>query len=176
MRKFNTVLKEKQTKEEQLSEKKVLGQFKRVYDALLEKYGITGFRELPEKGQAIFLNELNSYWSEEEGISESGVKFLSTRGKALNEHSSEEQKKNFLQEKANIVIGETLRQSELKYKLYNVIDEMYNEVKASNLSEVLPSDVIFETFKDSFVKNVKNLLSEIRYELNESSKDENPEA
>jgi hypothetical protein len=53
---------------------------------------------------------------------------------------------------------------------------MYNEVKASNLSEVLPSDVIFETFKDSFVKNVKNLLSEIRYELNESSKDENPEA
>jgi hypothetical protein len=56
MRKFNTVLKEKQTKEEQLTEKKVLGQFKRVYDALLEKYGITGFRELPEKGQSIFLN------------------------------------------------------------------------------------------------------------------------
>ena len=157
MRKFNTVLKEKQTKEEQLSEKKVLGQFKRVYDALLEKYGITGFRELPEKGQSIFLNELNSYWSEEEGISESGVKFLSTRGKALNEHSSEEQKKNFLQEKANIVIGETLRQAEVKWKIYNILDEMYTETKASKISEVVSSKTAIDILKEAFQKNIKEL-------------------
>lgn len=165
MRKFNTVLKEKQSKEEKLTENKVLGQFKRVYDSLLEKYGITGFKDLPENGQSLFLNELNSYWSEEAGISESGIKFLSTRGKALNEHSSEEQKKNFLQEKANIVISETLRQTELKYKLYNIIDEMYNEVKASDLDGVLSPGVIFETFKESFVKNIKGFLSEIHSEL-----------
>jgi hypothetical protein len=168
MRKFNTVLKEKQTKEESLVEKKVLGQFTRVYNTLLEKYGIPEFKQLPEKTQNIFLSELNSYWSEVEGVSEMGVKFLNTRGRALNEHSSSEQKKNFLQEKADIVIGETIRQSELKYKLYNIIDEVYNEVKASNLSEVLPPEVIFETFKESFVRNVKNLLSEIHYELKES--------
>ncbi len=172
MRKFNTVLKEKQTKEEQLSEKKVLGQFKRVYDALLEKYGITGFRELPEKGQSIFLNELNSYWSEEEGISESGVKFLSTRGKALNEHSSEEQKKNFLQEKANIVIGETLRQAEVKWKIYNILDEMYTETKASKISEVVSSKTAIDILKEAFQKNIKELLSEINYELSENSKSE----
>lgn len=172
MRKFNTVLKEKQTKEEQLSEKKVLGQFKRVYDALLEKYGITGFRELPEKGQSIFLNELNSYWSEEEGISESGVKFLSARGKALNEHSSEEQKKYFIQEKANIVIGETLRQAEVKWKIYNILDEMYTETKASKISEVVSSKTAIDILKEAFQKNIKELLSEINYELSENSKSE----
>jgi len=168
MRKFNAVLKEKQTKEEQLVEKKVLGQFKRVYDTLLEKYGVPEFKQLSEKAQGVFLSELNSYWSEAEGVSEMGVKFLNTRGRALNEHSSKEQKKNFLQEKADVVISETIRQSELKYKLYNVIDEMYNEVKAGNLSEVLPPEVIFETLKESFVKNVKGLLAEINYELKES--------
>lgn len=168
MRKFNTVLKEKQTKEEQIVEKKVLGQFTRVYNTLLEKYGIPEFKQLSEKAQNVFLSELNSYWSEAEGVSEMGVKFLNTRGRALNEHSSPEQKKNFLQEKADVVISETIRQSELKYKLYNVIDEIYNEVKASNLSEVLPPEVIFETFKESFVKNVKSLLAEIHYELKES--------
>jgi len=173
MRKFNTVLKEKQTKEEQLSEKKVLGQFKRVYDALLEKYGITGFRELPEKGQSIFLNELNSYWSEEEGISESGVKFLSTRGKALNEHSSEEQKKNFLQEKVNIVIGEIIRQSELKYKLYDILDEIYNQTKAEKLSDIMPSSSAVSIIKEGFQKNIRELLLEINYELTENSKSEN---
>ena len=99
-----------------------------------------------------------------------GVKFLSTRGRALNEHSSTEQKKNVLQEKADVVIGETIRQTELKYKLYSIIDEMYNEVKASKLGEVLPPEVIFETFKEAFVKNIKPLLSEINYELKESSK------
>ena len=170
MRKFNTVLKDKQIKEEQLFEKKVLEQFKKVYDTLLEKYGISEFKELSEKAQNVFLSELNSYWSEAEGVSESGIKFLNSRGRALNEHASEQQKKNYLQEKANTVIGETFRQSELKYKLYSVIDEMYSEVKASSLSEVLPADVIFETFKESFVKNVKGLLSEINYELKESSK------
>jgi len=170
MRKFNAVLKEKQIKEEKTFEKKLLGQFKRVYDTLLEKYGVPEFKQLPEKAQNVFLSELNSYWSEAEGISEMGVKFLNTRGRSLNEHSSNEQKKNFLQEKADVVIGETIRQSELKYKLYSVIDEMYNEVKASKLGEVLPPEVIFETFKESFVKNIKTLLSEINYELKESSK------
>jgi hypothetical protein len=168
MRKFNTVLKEKQTKEEQLVEKKVLGQFTRVYNALLEKYGIPEFKQLSEKAQNVFLSELNSYWSESEGVSEMGIKFLNSRGRSLNEHSSADQKKNFLQEKADVVISETIRQSELKYKLYNVIDEMYNEVKASNLSEVLPPEVIFETFKEAFVKNLKGLLAEINYELKES--------
>ena len=170
MRKFNAVLKEKQIKEEKTFEKKLLGQFKRVYDTLLEKYGVPEFKQLPEKAQGVFLSELNSYWSESEGISEMGVKFLNTRGRALNEHSSTEQKKNVLQEKADVVIGETIRQTELKYKLYSVIDEMYNEVKASKLSEVLPPEVIFETFKEAFVKNIKTLLSEINYELKESSK------
>jgi hypothetical protein len=168
MRKFNTILKEKQTKEDNLVESKVLGQFTKVYNTLLEKYGIPEFKQLSEKAQNIFLLELNSYWSESEGISEMGIKFLNTRGRALNEHSSADQKKNFLKEKANIVISETLRQSELKYKLYNVVDEIYNEVKASDLSGVLPSEVIFETFKESFVKNIKELLHEINCELKES--------
>jgi hypothetical protein len=170
MRKFNTVLKEKQTKEEQLSEKKVLGQFKRVYDALLERYSVTEFGVLSEKAQNVFLSELNAYWSEAEGVSEMGVKFLSTRGRSLNEHSSTEQKKNFLHEKTNIVISEMIRQSELKNKIYGVIDEMYNEVKATALPDVLPANVIFETVKEAFVKSVKTLLTEINYEIKESSK------
>jgi hypothetical protein len=173
MRKFNTVLKEKQTKEEQLVEKKVLGQFTRVYNALLEKYGIPEFKQLSEKAQNVFLSELNSYWSEAEGVSEMGVKFLNTRGRALNEHSSSEQKKNFLQEKANIVIGEIIRQSELKYKLYDILDEIYTQTKAEKLSDIMPSSSAVSIIKEGFQKNIRELLLEINYELAENSKPEN---
>ncbi len=173
MRKFNTILKEKQTKEEQLVEKKILGQFKRVYDTLLEKYGIPEFKQLSEKAQNVFLSELNSYWSEAEGVSELGVKFLNTRGRVLNEHSSSEQKKNFLQEKANVIIGEIIRQSELKYKLYDILDEIYTQTKAEKLSDIMPSSSAISIIKEGFQKNIKELLLEINYELTENSKPEN---
>ena len=83
-----------------------------------------------------------------------------------------EQKKNFLQEKANIVIGETLRQAEVKWKIYNILDEMYTETKASKISEVVSSKTAIDILKEAFQKNIKELLSEINYELSENSKSE----
>ncbi|MDD5648954.1 MAG: hypothetical protein PHF86_00810 [Candidatus Nanoarchaeia archaeon] len=172
MQKFNTVFKEKQAKVEDLFEKKLLSQFKRVYTALLEKYGIAEFQELTEEYQPAFLSELHSYWSEEEGISEKGTKFLNTKEYTLNEQSTIDQKKNHLQNKAQSIISETLRQSNIKWKLYGIIDEMYKEVKAKDLSDVLPPKDLFESIKESFVKSLKELLIEVNYELKENSNSE----
>jgi hypothetical protein len=172
MRKFNTVFKEKQTKVENLFEEKILSQFKTVYSALLEKYGVPEFYDLSEKYQGAFLAELNSYWTEEAGVSESGDKFLKLHEPTLNESSTPEQKKLVLQTKAQIVIDETLRQTDIKTKLYTVLDEMYNQVNASNISDVLAPEVISDVIKESFVKSLKELLREINYEIKESSKNE----
>ena len=170
MRKFNTVFKEKQTKSENLFEEKILSQFKTVYSALLEKYEVPEFYDLSEKYQGAFLAELNSYWTEENGVTEIGAKFVKTHESTLNESSTEEQKKNVLQTKTQIVVDETIRQADIKTKLYTVLDEMYNDVKASNISDVLAPEVISEVIKESFVKTLKELLREINWELKESSK------
>jgi hypothetical protein len=170
MRKFSQVLKEKQTRVEDLFEKEVLSQFKRVYGALLEKYGVAEFQNLSEKYQPVFLAELNSYWSEEEGLTENGTKFVEAKEATLNESSTDDQRKAHLQNKAQILISETLRQSNIKWKIYQVIDEMYKEVKASNLSEVLSTDDLYGSIKESFVKSLKEFLVEINYELKENSK------
>jgi hypothetical protein len=169
MQKFNTLFKEKQTKVEDLFEKKLLSQFKRVYDALLEKYEIAEFNNLSEKYQNAFLSELNSYWSEEEGISENGAKFLEDKEATLNEQSTDVQKKTHLQNKAQTLISETLRQSNIKWKLYGVIDEMYKQINASDLSDVLSPEDLFVSIKESFVKSLKDFLSEVNYELKANS-------
>ena len=170
MRKFNTVFKEKQIKVENLFEEKILSQFKTVYSALLERYGVPEFYDLSEKYQGAFLAELNSYWVEESGLTETGVKFVQSKESTLNESSTDEQKKNVLQTKAQIVIDETLRQVDIKNRLYTVLDEMYNQVNASNISDVLAPEVITEVIKESFVKSLKELLREINYEIKESAK------
>ena len=170
MRKFNTVFKEKQTKVEDLFEKKILSQFKGVYSALLEKYEVPEFYDLSEKYQGAFLAELNSYWKEEEGVTEIGAKFLKSKESTLNESSTDEQKRNVLQTKTQIIVDETIRQTNIKNKLYTVLDEMYNDVKASNISDVLAPEVISEVIKESFVKTLKELLKEINYEIKESAK------
>jgi hypothetical protein len=172
MRKFNTVFKEKQTKVETLLEEKLLSQFKTVYSALLEKYEVPEFYDLSEKYQGAFLAELNSYWTEDNGLTETGTKFVQSKESTLNESSTDEQKKNVLQIKAQIVIDETLRQVDIKNKLYTVLDEMYNQVNASNISNVLAPEVITEVIKESFVKSLKELLKEINYEIKESAKNE----
>jgi hypothetical protein len=172
MRKFNQVFKEKQTQVENTFEEKILSEFKKVYNSLLEKYEVPEFYDLSEKYQGAFLAELNSYWSEEKGVTEIGDKFLKTRECTLNESSTEEQKKNVLQTKTQIIIDETIRQTNIKNKLYCVLDTMYNEVKASNISEVLAPEVISEIIKESFVKTLKGLLREINWELKESAKKE----
>ena len=170
MRKFSQVLKDKQGKAEQLFEQNILSQFKRVYNALLEKYEVSQYKELSEKYQEVFLAELNSYWTEEDGLSESGSRFINLKQSTLNESSTNEQKKIRLMDKSKIIINETLRQSNLKWKLYGVIDEMYNEVNASHLSDVLPASELIGAIKESFISSLKEILTEVNYELKESTK------
>ena len=175
MRKFGTLYKEQQTQFEALKEGKVLDQFKSVYSALLEKYNITEFYELNEKYQKVFLTELNSYWTEEDGLLEKGEKFLSKNSDMLNESSTTLQKKNFLKKKSLDTINETIRQSDLKWKIYAVLDEMYKETEAEKISDVLSPDIITDVIKESFVDSVKEILGEINFELTESSKSEEKE-
>ena len=165
MRKFHTIYKEKQSRSNELFETKVLNDFKNVYSTLLDKYSIADFYNLNEEEQITFLAELNSYWSEEQGVLERGKKFLQIRSDVLSETSTTLQKKNFLKKKTSTVINESLRQSQIKWKLYDVIDEMYNEISASNVAEVLSPNNIIEIIKESFVGSLKEFFKEMRHEL-----------
>lgn len=165
MRKFNAVFKEKQAISEQVLEERVLNQFKDVYSALLEQYETTEFYDLDENTQVAFLRELNEYWTEEEGISEKGTEFLETKSSILTESSTALQKKSYLKNKATAVISETLRQADLKDKLYGVLDEMYKSVKAEEISDVLPADAISGTILESFGSALGGLMTEMVYEL-----------
>ena len=162
MRKFNHVLREKQEEAKKASEVKGLFEFKKVYSALLEKYNVSEFKVLAPVKKDSFLRELNNYWSEEEGISKSGFKFISTREETINENSSSDQKKTYLENKTKRVISETLRQSELKWRIFGVIDEMYKGVGANKLSQVLPEAEIVEIIKSSLIESMRGFVKEIR--------------
>jgi hypothetical protein len=165
MRKFTAVFKEKQAKTEQILEEKLLNQFKEVYSSLLEQYSISEFYDLDENTQVAFLRELNEYWTEEEGLSNKGSKFLKTKATILTENSTALQKKSYLKNKATTVIAEVLRQSDIKTKLYNVLDEMYNSTESSEISDVLPTEAISGTILESFGTALQDLMTEIVYEL-----------
>jgi hypothetical protein len=173
MRKFNAVLKEKQAISEQVLEERTLNQFKSVYGELLEQYEVTEFYDLDENTQVAFLRELNEYWTEEEGISKKGKKFLETKSSILTESSTPLQKKSYLKNKATAVINETLRQADLKNRLYDVLDEMYKSIKAEEISDVLPADAISGTILESFGSALEGLMTEMVYELSSESEELN---
>jgi hypothetical protein len=170
MRKFGELYKLKVNESENLQETKVLQDFKSVYNAMLEHYGLTSVHQLNEESQLSFLTELNNYWSEEEGMSEKGERFLVKRSMALNENSTAVQKKNYLKDKTYKVINETIRQSDLKYKLYDVIDEMYHQLSASDIADILTPDMITQIITESFSKSLDKFTQNIKYELSESTK------
>lgn len=173
MRKFGVVFKEKQNILEKVQEQKLLGQFKNVYSLLLENYGVSEFYNLNEETQDAFLNELNKYWTEDEGITQKGNKFLKTKQTTLTESSTLEQKSNFLKRKATLVINETFRQSNLKTNLYKVLDEMYRRTNAEDINDVLNPNDIAKTIAESFSNSLGDLMTEIIYELTDSNLNEN---
>lgn len=171
MRKFHQVYKEKQNRSIELLEGKVLNAFKDVYSALLEKYSIVDFYSLNEEEQLTFLAELNCFWTKEEGLSDKGKKFMQIRSDVLSEGSTVLQKKNFLKNKTITVVSETLRQSDLKWKIYDIIDEMYSEIKARGIADILSPDIITSILQESLNSSVNKFINEIKNELNESAKE-----
>jgi hypothetical protein len=165
MRKFTEVFKEKQTISESLLETKLLQDFKSVYSALLENYETKEFYDLEEDSQVAFLKELNEYWSEESGISTKGEKFLKDRSILITESSTDSQKKRYLKSKSSIIISEALRQTQIKNKIYQILDEMYKNTEASDIDEVLAPSSISETILESFGESIQKLMSEIIYEI-----------
>lgn len=169
MRKFNAVFKEKQAISEQILEERLLNEFKEIYSSLLEQYEIPEFHDLDENTQVAFLRELNEYWTEEEGLSAKGAKFLKTRSVLLTEDSTDLQKQSYLRKKSTSIISETLRQSELKTKIYEVLDEMFQNTKSEKIEDVLSTDVITGTILESFGVSLQDLLTEMVYELSPES-------
>ncbi len=169
MQKFRQVFKTKQSLTESQNEKLVLGSFKKVYAALLEKYRISEFNTLNEERQPAFLAELHSYWDEKAGILPKGIKFLRGNSDLLTEKSTSDQKRNFMKKRAVPAISETFKQSNLKYKLYDIIDEMYKSTASKKLGDVLTPKEMTEILVESFRDSVKNIMTEIKYELNENS-------
>lgn len=168
MRKFNDILKEKQNKALEVNESKVLNDFQQVYNALLEKYKVVSFDTLNEGYQNLFAKEINKFWDESTGLTEKGQQFLKLRSAFLHEDSSPLQKKLYLKKKALPIINETLRQGNIKYKLYDIIDEMYNSIGASSLSDVLTTKTILNTIQECLMESTKEILDDMSKELNES--------
>ena len=171
IKKFNDLYKEKQVRSNELLEGKLLNEFKSVYGTLLEKYSISDFYTLNEEEQVTFLAELNSYWNDIEGLSDKGKKFIQIRSDVLSESSTSLQKKNYLKNKTSKIISETIRQSELKWKLYDIINEMYNEIQAKGITDILSPDNISDIIQESFKVSLDSFVKEIRTELNESAKE-----
>jgi len=169
MKKFHELYKEKVSEAEELQETQVLTDFRNVYNMMLEHYAIASIHELDEESQVSFLTELNHYWSEDAGISEKGEKFIAKRCLMLNENSTATQKKNFLKSKVQNLISETVRQSDLKWKLYDVIDEMYNQLNASSLRDILTPDMIKNIIFETFSNTVNEFTENIHKELSESA-------
>lgn len=170
MKKFHDIYKTKLNEAETRQEAKVLTDFKVIYNAMLEHYGLRSVHQLNEDSQLSFLTELNRYWSEEEGLSEKGQNFLQKRSMELNENSTLIQKKNFLRAKSYAVVNETLRQSNIKFKLYDVIDEMYKQLNANNLTDILTPETITSIISESFSKCLTEFSTNINKELTESAK------
>ena len=170
MKKFGEIYKEKLNEAEVRQETKVLDDFKLIYSSMLEHYGLASIKQLDEESQTSFLTEFNHYWSEAEGLSEKGKIFLEKREMSLNENSTATQKKNFLRVKSYAVINETFRQANLRNRLYDVIDEMYKSVNASDLSDILTPDAIGSIINESLLKVSNEFISGINVELKESAK------
>jgi len=170
MRNFNEVYKEKVNESEQLHESKILGDFRKIYNALLEHYNLTAIHDLNEKSQISFLTELNQYWSEESGLNEIGTEFLEKRSLRLTENSTPLQKKNFLKTKTTVLLNETLRQNDVKYKVYSIIDEMYNQIKGESIEDVLTPNAISDIITEAMAESLDEIITTIRTELNESVK------
>jgi len=173
MRKFNEVYKEKLNEAESIQESNILDSFKQVYSSLLETYKVNEFYSLDEKTQYAFLSELNEYWSEENGISDKGQLFLQNKSSILTENSTDLQKKNFIKSKLNVIIDESIRQIDLKYKVYDIIDEVYKQINAKNIDDVLDPKEITNTVKESLSECFTKFIKGISHELNESSNEQN---
>jgi len=170
MRKFGEVYKEKINESQQLHESKVVNDFRQIYNALLEHYNLTAINDLNEKSQLSFLTELNQYWSEENGLNDLGKNFIQKRDLRLTENSTPLQKKNFLKSKASVLLSETMRQNDMKYKMYAIIDEMYQQVKGGSIEDVLSPNMISDIITEAFAESLDDFISVIRTEISESAK------
>ena len=170
MRKFTEVYKEKVNESENLHEANIVNDFRQIYNAMLEHYNLTAIHDLNEKSQLSILTELNQYWSEEEGLNETGKSFITKRDLRLTENSTPLQKKNFLKSKATVLLSETMRQNDMKYKMYTIIDEMYSQVKGDNIEDVLSPNMISDIITEAFAESLDDFISVIRTEISESAK------
>jgi len=170
MRKFGEIYKEKVNESETLQENRIIKEFAVIYDIMLKHYGLNSVHQLNEESQLSFLTELNRYWNDADGLTDKGKQFIEKRSMELNENSTAIQKKNYLKDKTYAVINESLRLSNMKYRLYDVIDEMYNQLNASDLSDILTPDMITNIIFESFTKTINEFTSNIHKELSASVK------
>jgi len=170
MRKFNTVFKEKQNESIKNHEDRILNEFKDVYAKLLENYNITSLNVLNETTKLAFLSQVNELWNDQCGLSDKGIKFLNDNCLFLTENSTPSQKKNYLKQKSAVLLKESFRQYDLKYKLYDIIDAMYEQVKGDNLTDVLTPTSIMTILSESFNEIASEFLTNIQKELKESVK------
>lgn len=170
MRKFSAIYKEKLNESENQREAKILSDFEAVYSAMLEHYNLKSIKHLNEESQTSFLTELNRYWIEEYGLTEKGKAFLEKGSMELNESSTISQRKNYLKTKSLIVINETIRQSNLRNRLYDVIDEMYTQLGADTLRDVLTPESMVNIIRENLNISLSEFTSKINTELTESYK------
>ena len=170
MRKFGVVYKEKRKKSSDLHEAHVIRDFKKIYNSLLERYGLTNINDLNERSQVSFLTEVNKYWSEETGLNDLGKKFLQKKSMMLTENSTSLQKKNYLKTKTTTLLNELMRQTDFKYKVYSIIDEMYQQTGSSKVTDIMPANTIADVISEGLASSLDKMVNNIHHEISESAK------
>ncbi len=172
MKKFNVIYKTKLNETIKSREDSLLASFKGVYSVLLEKYSTTNYEALSEKYKNAFVAELAIYWNEKEGLTEKGKKFIETRSSILTESSTKVQKSNYFKTRLKGILNEQLngRGQELKFKIYDVIDEMYKTINATNISDILSTDMISTIVYETFIDSLNEFTENLKTELSESAK------
>lgn len=170
MRKFNTIVKEKQDIANTLHEQKVLQDYSMIYSALLNKWNTNSVSSLSLDEQESFDAELNALWESDKGITKKGSNFLIDRSMFLTESSTDKQKKHYLNEKLQTALSKIINESSIKKEFYDILDEMYKQTNSKLLDDVLKTEDILKLFNTQLSESIKNVYTSIKNDLSENVK------
>ena len=167
MKKFSEVYKSE--KQKVLNDRKArnINDYKAIKNALMEAYHTTDPNSLPNKKKKAFITSLNECYKKDKGLTAKGRKFLETHVLTLNENSTEEQKRYYLRKKINESVSLNLEGSGIKESITSIIDEMYKDIKASNISQVLSPSLIANIIRDTLITQVDRYMIPIYSELSD---------
>ena len=151
---------------------KQIQEYKDVKKALMEAFKTSDPNLLPLEARKSFITTLNECYKKDKGLTPKGRKFLDTHVISLNENSTKEQKINYLKRRLNEEVELNLVASGIKESIKSIIDEMYKGIKTSNISNVLPTNVISDIIRYTLLSQLELYMANVYAELNKDVPEE----